>query len=150
MDEIARLQQQGITVMEVLPDGSLSDEHLTEIEALRGKLIVLTNPTTTSAGEAARRIIRELEDDESIEDVIEDIWPRNKRVAITGGIAHLSVHFLSSATGPKYDPWGFYYGTESYFDYRQRIRDEEVYRQTRRPPKKAVCSSRRRGRKFKG
>lgn len=150
MDEIARLQQQGVTVMEVSPDGSLSDEHLTEMEALRGKLIVLTNPDISSAADVARRLISELEDNEHIDEVIDGIWPRHKRVGIVGGMAHLSLNFLAAATGPCDDPWGFYPNTESYFDYRQRIREEEVYRQTRRPPKHAACSARRRGRKFKG
>lgn len=151
MDELARLQQQGITVMEVSADGLIPAEYLTEIEALRDKLIVLTNPDVSSATDVARQLIQELEDNESIDDVVAEIWPSaSRRVGITGGVAHMALRFLSSVTGPCDDPWGFYPNTESYFDYRQRIREEEVYRQTRRPPKHAVCSARRRGRKFKG
>lgn len=149
MDEIVRVQQQGIVDGDVVVDYSKSHELLTESESLKGRIIVLGNPGSKSAIIAAREVIEELEADPQVE---KDFFgnSRTRRVGLLGGLTHLSVHFLATSMGPREDPWGFYPNTESYFDYRQRIRDEEVYRQTRRPPKKAACSARRRGRKFKG
>lgn len=71
---------------------------------------------------------------------------RPKRVGFIGGLVQAGLSALHVNRS-----WNNYYGVnETYFDYRQRLRDEEVYHQTRRPPKKAICSTRRRGRKFKG
>lgn len=113
-------------------------------------VIVLGN---ANAGEVTRRMIAELEEHEPIDDVVRDIWPQERqvkrRVGILGGFGHLPMIVLSAAVGPNWS--SDYYGPpEDYFNYRLRIREEEVARGMRRPPKKAICSSRRRGRKFKG
>lgn len=119
-------------------------------KAGKSTVIVLGN---ANAGEITRRLIAELEEHESIDDVVRDIWqqerPRGRRVGILGGAVHMALEFLSSAHGPN-SVMGCFLQEENYFDYRQRIREEEIARQIRRPPKKAICSSRRRGRKFKG
>lgn len=41
-------------------------------------------------------------------------------------------------------------GLPSYWDNFIEMRDQQIYHQTRIPPKKAVCSSRHKGRRFKG
>lgn len=117
-----------------------------------GKPIVLV-VGNADASKVTRRLISELEERESIDDVVRDIWSQERhvkrRVGILGGFGHLPMMVLSAAVGPNWS--SDYYGPpEDYFNYRLRIREEEVARGMRRPPKKAICSSRRRGRKFKG
>lgn len=141
---------------ELQVDPALSDAETTvQIvvdNATTGKpmVIVLGNPNVS---DVTRRLLAELEKYEPIDDVVRDIWPEQhkppRRVGLVGGAVHMAIEFLSAAHGPNGMMW-HYPQEECYFDYRQRIRDEEVARQIRRPPKKAICSSRRRGRKFKG
>ena len=105
----------------------------------------------TAGGEgAARRLLEQLRDDEPACKT-EEIWPttRTRRVGILGGFGHLPMILLSAAVGPNWSS-DCYGPPEDYFNYRLRIREEEVARGMRRPPKKAICSTRRRGRKFKG
>lgn len=118
-----------------------------------GKPIVLV-VSGREAGEAVKRLITELEEHDDIDDVISGIWPPERQVirsrGVLGGFGHLPMLVLSAAhAGPNWSN-ACYAPDENYFDYRQRLRDEEVARGMRRPPKKAVCSSRRRGRKFRG
>lgn len=141
MDQIKNV---GVEVKEVDPSIDLSD-----IVELR-KTIVLGLPGGVEG--ITRDLIERLNDEELVAWKEETIWTgeRRRRVGILGGTAiHMALRFLSSTNGPDSMMWN-YPQEESYFDYRQRIREEEVARGIRRPPKKAICSSRRRGRKFKG
>jgi len=98
-----------------------------------------------------RRLIEQLNEEEDAARKTEQIWPngRTRRVGILGGFGHLPMMVLSAAVAPNWSS-DCYGPPEDYFNYRLRIREEEVARGMRRPPKKAICSSRRRGRKFKG
>lgn len=114
-----------------------------------GKPIVLVVGSASRDG-TARRLIDSLKDDDRLAWKSEEIWPRKRRVGVLAGFGHLPLLVLSAAAaGPNWSN-ACYTQDEDYFAYRQRLRDEEVARGMRRPPKKAICSSRRRGRKFKG
>lgn len=118
-------------------------DHLAEGKS---RVVVLGN-----AGGKDRVVQRLLEELEPEYEVVRDYFgqPRTKRVGVIAGQMRAISTGMALSTGPGY-PMSFYAEPVTYFDYRQHLRDEEVDRQTRRPPKKAVCSSRRRGRKFKG
>jgi len=108
-------------------------------------------PTVVVLGNVGRTeqlLLERLEAEEGIE---RDYFgqPRAKRIGIVAGQIHAISTGMALSTGPGY-PMSFYAEPVTYFDYRQHLRDVEVDRQTRRPPKKATCSARRRGRKFKG
>lgn len=71
--------------------------------------------------------------------------PRKRRVGITTGLA-MAACALAMHT-PRFINWG---SDETWDDYRLRIRREQVSKETRIPPKKARCSGRHKGRRFKG
>lgn len=74
---------------------------------------------------------------------------RPRRIAVNTGLHHLALIVLATATGPRH-PYGYHPMAEDYYDYQQRIRGQQVAQGIRIPPKKAMCTTRRRGRKFKG
>lgn len=113
-----------------------------------GRRIVVIG--SAGSNDLTRLLIEQLRDEDRSPWQVETVWPNNRtrRVGIVGGLMHMALHYLSTPQGPggmSYNPY-----QEDYFNYRQRLREEEVARGMRRPPKKAICSSRRRGRKFKG
>lgn len=77
----------------------------------------------------------------------------HRRVGICGGTLHMGLRYAAVAAISVLSPGDSYLSwltCEDYFDYRTRLRDQQVARGLRIPPKKALCSRRRRGRKFKG
>lgn len=113
-------------------------------------VLVIGNADTS---QVTRRLISELQTHRDIDCVAEEVWERGRqptrRIALFGGLNHLPVLALAATVGPNWST-DCHQQDEGYFSYRLRIREEEVARGMRRPPKKAVCSPRRRGRKFKG
>lgn len=74
---------------------------------------------------------------------------RPRRITVNTGLNHLALMVFGTASGPR-NPYSYHPLAEDYYDYQLRIRGQQVAKGIRIPPKKAMCTTRRRGRKFKG